>query len=632
MPGPQHVLADTYDAPSSNSGYNWNYFDDIQSHDRNDSDAEIQPPDPVASPYFDDAQSLSENHSGGFGSSDFDDAQSHYGNNSYAETQPGYPVALPWFNDVRSPSTHNRDAGTRPLDLGHFYNVRHYYGHDSDAKTQPLDPAYLSDGESPDGHDSDAKTQPLDPAAAVHFNEDVQRDDTNDSDAETEPLEPAASWAISPPITAPFAEAYFNENFQSHDGNDSHAGTQPLEPAAASATSPITAAHDVWRDFQPVPGSKTKQLIFHRAPFKWGPWTHEQLEDRFSFVVGELQALVHRHLRLNDFTHCPVYDPRMVGPSPSEARPAIVVRCRQDDFKIIRSLFHAKAEGPLCLGKEPTVSYGGSLIRRRPDETASSIPRFQLVYYRTLQTPITRSTLNKPLLVSFGVGSVACGGIVRYGERSATLGVAIEVGDKIGILTVDHLFSSEKVHQGEFHQQSWALDGLPWSSLSDDSDADDEYEDLDEPSGSLQHNPEMADPAEVLRTEELEREPARWEWKLLASSTGLTASPSPAYLDWALTYPESTTPGVSDVSLNTVFPSGDRGKRVTLREMQRAPTSHLASVYIVSGIRGVLGGQILQTASLLPGNTANQEPCQAWTVILDEPDGRGEHFPLSQSN
>jgi hypothetical protein len=422
---------------------------------------------------------------------------------------------------------------------------------------------------------------------------------------------------------------------QSHHETDSDAETQPPHPSsAASGTTPaIIAPGNVWDDSEPVPGSKTKKLIFRRAPFEWGQWTREQWQDRFLVVVRMLEALVYRYLRLVDLTNRPVYDPRMVGTSPSEARPAVVVTCRHADFKKIRNLFHAKAEGPLCLGRVPTVSQLSSRFGLRAEKVASTIPRLQLVYYRTSTAPITRHALSKPLSVSLGAGNVACGGIIRYGERSATLGVALDVGGKIGILTVDHLFSSGEVHQGEAHQRSSAFDGdsnCPNSPSFSDYNSlceDDEYEDLacpdGEPSVQLQHSSEIADATEVSGAEELGGEPARWEWKLLANSADRAASSATAYLDWALTCPEPTTPEASAISLNTIFPIGNGGEGVVLREAQCAPPSHLAPVYMVSGIRGVLGGQILHAPSLLPANVADQGSCEAWTVILNEPNGEG---------
>ncbi|KAK3896783.1 hypothetical protein C8A05DRAFT_20318, partial [Staphylotrichum tortipilum] len=484
----------------------------------------------------------------------------------------------------------------------------------------------------------------------------VQSHDERGSDTETQVTQP------SHPSAAASAT--------SERGGDAETqATQPSKPsqpsAAASTTTsaPITAPYgDVWDDYKPVPGSKTKKLIFRRASFEGGPWTRDEWVTRFFFVARELEELVRTFLRLDDLTNRPVYDPRMVGTCPADARPAVVVTCCHADFKAIRNLFHAKAEGPLCLGNASTVSLLTSRFGLRTQETNPSIPRLQLVYFRTSGAPFTRNALSKPLLVALGTGSVACGGIIRYGARSATLGVALSVGGKIGLLTVDHLFPSGEFHQGEADELSSTFDvasscpslpsfsayddaededlDLPFTDYGDDEGdedldldfpfpdyEDDEYEDLDcpdaEPSGPLHHDSEVADATELFREEEPGREPAQWEWKLLANSAN-PANPgylATQYLDWALTYPESTTLKASAICLNTIFTTGNGGGGVVLREMHEAPTSHLAPVYMVSGTRGILRGKILQTESLIPANHANQGPCQAWTMILDEPNG-----------
>jgi hypothetical protein len=322
----------------------------------------------------------------------------------------------------------------------------------------------------------------------------------------------------------------------------------------------------------------------------------------------------------------------MVGTSPSEARPAVVVTCREADFKNIRELFHERAEEPLCLGGVPAVSQIRASFGRRAESTVSKIPPLQLVYYRTSTPPVTRHALGKPLAVSLGAGSAACGGIIRYGERSATLGVALDVQGKPRILTVDHLFSSRETNlqPSTFDRDSSCPNPPSFSALTDldrtESNSlwedDDEYEDLawpdDDSLGSHQLGSKMEDATQVSGTEHLGS--AQWEWKLLSKSSDLASSAAP-YLDWALTYPESTSPEASDIYLNTV-PTENRSEGVTLKEIQSAPVNHLAPVYIVSGIRGFLHGQIIHAPSFLPANTAGQGSCEVWTVILNEPNGK----------
>ncbi len=446
-----------------------------------------------------------------------------------------------------------------------------------------------------------------------------------------------------PPPSPDSEVSLYCDAVQSQHSSD--AETQPPHPSSAtsSTTRATTAPDDVWNYSDKVPGSKARKLIFYKAPFEWGQWPREQWEERFIYVKEQLASLVFRYLRLVDFTARPTYSARMVGTSPSEARPAVVVTCRDADFKSIRKLFHSKAEEPLCLGRVPAVSQLRASFNRRNERTGPAIPRLQLVYYRILMDPVKRPARNKPLAVSLGSGSAACGGIIRYGERSATLGVALDVRGKVRVLTVDHLFSSKETHlQHSALRRDCDSPDLPSFLALDDLDRadtrslwvdDDEYEDLiwpdDEPLGSHQIDSEMADATQVSVTEDLEGEPAQWEWKLWSNSTDPESSDR-AYLDWALTDPESTTPEASDIHLNTVFPTGNENEGVMLRDILHAPAYNLAPVFVVSGIRGILGGQIISAPSFLPANTAGQMSSLVWTVILNEPNGKNLQPSQSQ--
>ena len=94
------------------------------------------------------------------------------------------------------------------------------------------------------------------------------------------------SKAPSEPPPSPDSDRYlYFDAAQSHHETESDTGTQPSRPSSAvsaatavtAATTPaITAPDDVWGDSEPVPGSKTKKLIFRRAPFEWGKWSREQ--------------------------------------------------------------------------------------------------------------------------------------------------------------------------------------------------------------------------------------------------------------------------------------------------------------------------------------------------------------------
>ncbi|KAK0715154.1 hypothetical protein B0H67DRAFT_462863, partial [Lasiosphaeris hirsuta] len=158
------------------------------------------------------------------------------------------------------------------------------------------------------------------------------------------------------------------------------------EPSTAASTAPETVPQEVWHYSVPVPGSKKNKLIYIKAPFELRPWTTEQWQARFVFVKNQLEDLVYKYLRLLDFEKRPAYHPRMVGTCPSDARPSVVIICREADAKHIQSLFRTRAEEKLCLqGRESAWSQFRSSFGtgQREAQSEQAIPRLQLVYYRT---------------------------------------------------------------------------------------------------------------------------------------------------------------------------------------------------------------------------------------------------------
>lgn len=451
------------------------------------------------------------------------------------------------------------------------------------------------------------------------------------------------------------------------DDTDDHGDTEaqeshPLQPlpTSSTATSAASAPEDVWDYSFEVPGSRSNKRIYTRAPFQWGEWTAEEWWDRFVFIQEQLEYLVYKHLRLLNIESCPSYNPRMVGTCREDARPSVVVVCREVDFTKIRNLFHKRAERRLCLfEKQPTGSRLRFPFASRVEKAESTIPHLGLVYHRTgtLTEPVNRLALDKPLLACLGDGGVSCGSTIHYGERSATLGVALEVGEIRGMLTVDHLFSSDATHT----PPSSVLDGgssrcdspnspLLWELDQTDSDSlwgdDDEYGDLN-PDDSNPVEQGLLDTQAVTRSEPGSKEgevlcstkidgsrctagdPA--EWNVLASSAEL--GPLAPYLDWALTWPETSEPTTQNIllsRLNTVYPGDCGSDGVVLRGFHESPTAHLASIYIVSGIRGIVHGQILSLPSFLP-SPLGQASCEAWTVIPDAPSGKHQHSSFNST-
>jgi hypothetical protein len=392
----------------------------------------------------------------------------------------------------------------------------------------------------------------------------------------------------------------------------------------------------VWSYSYSVRGSQNNQRIYYKAPFQWGQWPEEAWTERFEVVKNQLEDLV-KGLGLVDTDSLPTYEPRMVGACPSDARPSVVVMCREAEFESIRYEFRSKAATAraLWVGKTSLGAQVRSRLSRRSERGEDVMPRLPLVYYRT-QSAINRNALDEPLLANIGDSGFACGGIIRYGERTATLGVAIEVGDRIGILTVDHLFSSKaKTHQPPPtpDNESFPSDesGSPVLVESESANSDslwedvDEYDDLDTDDlvETMNLDLQSAEPIPPARASDTRRTsltgPALEPWDRLIPSAELTSAP---YLDWALTCPTPSASALSHFVVNTVFPGGPGSEPVVLQSSHSAPLAHLAPVYIVSGIRGIISGEILFAPSFIP-SSPGLGSCKVWTVIPDASNGKG---------
>ncbi|SPQ23130.1 1050a8c8-eafe-43c4-9415-83ad50356db6 [Thermothielavioides terrestris] len=112
------------------------------------------------------------------------------------------------------------------------------------------------------------------------------------------------------------AVSVYHQAVQYQPGGDTDTETEAhssRQASPSSSTFATTAAEDVWSYSEPSPGSKKKLLIYPKARFEFDPWTALKCADRFRFATEQLHALVHTHLRLDDFENRPTYSPRMVG-------------------------------------------------------------------------------------------------------------------------------------------------------------------------------------------------------------------------------------------------------------------------------------------------------------------------------
>ncbi|KAI9150050.1 Calcium/calmodulin-dependent protein kinase type 1 [Paramyrothecium foliicola] len=468
------------------------------------------------------------------------------------------------------------------------------------------------------------------------------------------------SQSIPPQVPAGGSSRNQGQGTDPGDGDDdeetqrpplSQTSSESQEPASTSATS---TSENVWDYSVPVPGSKKGNVIYPKATVELSPWTRDQWLSRFLFVKSELESLVYRHLRLLSMESCPVYTARMVGTCPENARPSVVVTCRDVDSKNIRNLFRSRAESQLSLRQESDSSSHSSTMshlrstlrfRKEPAKDSPTIPPLQLVYYRTRTPTVIRNALDAPLLAFLDSNGATCGAMVESNGTRATLGVCLDLGLlswSTVFMTVDHLFSGA-IPEPESATHSTEVPFLDTSRDTSDSmsmdldldspnslwDDDDEYDDDWEMEDPMHLDHDMM--TEVTHTPAKQIEgvlPSFQEVRPLSQQKdgmlwGRIVPPkqlsfrSP-YLDWALVRPSPLQPSPLRYSLiNTIFPDGPERPAVVLDELERSPPSHLAPVYIVSGVRGIIRGQIITAPSYLPSLRPEQGSCEAWTVILD---------------
>ena len=399
----------------------------------------------------------------------------------------------------------------------------------------------------------------------------------------------------------------------------------PTEGASGSGSGAPTV-ENVWDYSVLVPGSRQNKRIYPKAPVEYGQWCRKQCHERFIFIKSELAALVDKYLDLRGLERRPVYASRMVGTTPQTALPSVVVTCRETDFKSLRILFRTKAEAKLLLGKESTLAQLRSSLRTKVDK-GESVPRLQLVYYRTPMAPVTRMISNGPLKACLLDDEFSCGGAIRFDGSTATLGVTFDISDWRGTLTVDHLFSmAGNLDGGEDDVQDSSTSSGGPSNTDFSWEDDDEYGDLNTYDSSSCHNIRdnlsnklsSRERLEIINIDNMPSLKAPQTWVRITPPGQL--SPQAPYLDWALTKAagEMQLPSARP---NTVFLNGRNRSPVSLSRIRQEPPDHLASVYVVSGIRQIVSGQILSGPSFLP-SMPGREYYEAWSVILDSPDGK----------
>lgn len=337
----------------------------------------------------------------------------------------------------------------------------------------------------------------------------------------------------------------------------------------------------------------------------------------------------------------------MVGETLETARPSVVVFCFYKHFEELRTLFRERLKGQMNC--EPWYSDLLNRLRvdlprrgksRRGDQDSDNM--IDLVYFCVDRCPIERKGSEDTLAAYSETAATWCGGLVKSGSVTSTLGPAIYAPDFLGVLTVDHIFhppttsscnsdsqaeedAPEAYHTSASHSDSSEQQNKPdlWLEDTDEYDFDDM---------TWQHNSAIAEDIgagameidSVNNYHDANGDVVLAKWQRVLPKVPL--DDKAPYLDWTLVRP------MLDIGArclpNTFFPDGLDHKPVEIVGIFKESPAHWSRVFMVSGIRGIRKGHILASYSVL-GPTTSYEACETWIVILDSDPGAAGRFDVA---
>ncbi|KAK4445219.1 hypothetical protein QBC34DRAFT_165130 [Podospora aff. communis PSN243] len=313
----------------------------------------------------------------------------------------------------------------------------------------------------------------------------------------------------------------------------------------------------------PLPGSNDR--IWLGRPVHSAGWSVEEYEEHYEYVIGELKKAVdeHKTLRADGL----IYSQRMVGTSAETSAPAIVVSCHKDDEHALRSWFgKCISDGLHCRVKtrKSRRSANKKSSGKAPAQHDNKQPprTFDIVIFPRPGPPLIRRAAETVVLERRAPNNRSlCGSLAHFNRRSATLGVSLQIGDVVRVLTVDHLFEP-KPRPGTMTDTGYTIIGR---SL-------------------LQGTASRVQP------------PVR-------------LSNKSAYLDWGLVEPQR-----SALSHNLIML--DEGKNPTPLRDFAPPPLRQTQVYMISGLHGLRHGTLLGGLSHI-STQKGRALCPALTFVLE---------------
>ncbi|KAF7892002.1 hypothetical protein EAF00_008304 [Botryotinia globosa] len=384
----------------------------------------------------------------------------------------------------------------------------------------------------------------------------------------------------------------------------------------ASTTIPIVQYTQVaspdYADPRRVPG--TDQNIYPRAPIT------TDFQQRYPQLVDFFKQAVDTHKFLKYHTSKINYELRLCGSTPANAVASVIIFCAEALFKCLRSLLgskHIRRQYQLM-----NVSFRDKfqLTPSKPHSQVSApivIP-FNIVYWREANTPTQRNSAMEQVVARNHSSLTMCGSLIKYGDRTSTLGLLISMDSKLYGLTVDHLFKNQ---QGE--EQS-AVENKA-EVLDDDDDSEDsepEWSWIDDVKYEDFENAECVSDAESVSSGgshakiTMDREPKEDFGESINGHKAdfmFKTDTTSAYLDWALIEFDD---GYYQRP-NAFFSEDDPTNPKFFGILAAAPKTSDVKVFMISGVSGTRKGVMLNSSSYI-GGKPNEDLCQAWNVILSD--------------
>ncbi|KAF7923939.1 hypothetical protein EAE99_006600 [Botrytis elliptica] len=388
-------------------------------------------------------------------------------------------------------------------------------------------------------------------------------------------------------------------------------------PVQANTTIPIVRYTQVaspdYADPRRVPG--TDKNIYPRAPIK------SEFQERYPQLVDFFKQAVDTHKVLKYHTSKINYELRLCGSTPANAVASVIIFCAEALFKCLRSLLgskHIRRQYQL-MNSSLWDKFQLAPSKPHPQVSAPIVLPFNVVYWREANTPTQRKSAMEQVVARNHSFLTMCGSLIKYGDRTSTLGLLISMDSKLYGLTVDHLFKDQ---QGE-EQPTTANEAEVLYDEDDSEDSEPEWPWIDDVKYEDFENGECVSDAESVSSggshakTTIDHGPTEQCGESISGRKVdiLSVIDTTANLDWALIEFDN---GYYERP-NAFYSKDDPANPKFFRTLSAIPKTSDVNVFMISGVSGTRKGVMLNNKSYI-GGKPNEDLCQAWNVILSDSD------------